>query len=58
VNNGIRRAVLAWNSPTAGDAAISFGQSSARAAPSTSSASAVNVSVPASTSIVGCALRL
>ena len=32
-NSGIRRAVLAWNSSNAGDAAISFGHSSACAVP-------------------------
>jgi hypothetical protein len=50
-NNGIRRVVSAWNSAREGDAAISFGHSLARAVPSSSSASAVNVSVPTSTSI-------
>ena len=56
--NGIRLAVLAWNSAMEGDAAISFGHSSARAVPSSSSANTVTVSVLTSTSILGLALRL
>ena len=55
VKIGMRRAVLVWNAPSAGDAATSFGHSAAYAAPVTSSASAVNLSARSSTSIVGCA---
>jgi hypothetical protein len=58
MNTGIRRVVLVWNSPTAGDSATSFGHSSARAMSSSYCASTVNVSVPSSTLILGLALRL
>src|SRR5579862_1584957 len=58
MNTGICRVVLAWNSPTEGYAATSFGHSPARAAPSSSSASTVNVWAPTSTVVLGLALRL
>ena len=58
MNTGICRVVLVWYSPTEGYSATSFGHSPARAVPSSSSASAVNVWVSTSTLILGLALRL
>ena len=58
MNTGICRVALAWYSPTEGYSATSFAHSPARAAPSSSSASTVNVWVPTSTLILGLALRL
>ena len=58
MNTGICRVVLAWNSPTAGASATSFGHSPARAGPSSSSATTVNVWAPTSALILGLALRL
>ena len=58
MNTGIRRLVLSWCSPTAGESATSFGHNSARAVSSSSSATAVNVWAPNSTEMPGWALRL
>ena len=58
MNTGICRVVLAWYSPIEGYCATSFGHRLARAVPSSSSASTVNVWVPTSTLILGLALRL
>ena len=58
MNTGICRVALAWNSPTEGASATSFGHSPARAGPSSSSATTVNVWVPTSALILGLALRL
>src|SRR5260370_53728 len=58
MNTGNCRVVLAWCSPRVGYSATSFGHSSARAAPASSSARTVNVWAPTSTVILGVALRL
>ena len=57
-NTGNRRVVFVACLPRSGASATSFGHSSARARPSSSSASTVNARVPTSTSIRGWALRL
>lgn len=58
MNSGNCRVVLAWCSPRVGYSATSFGHSSARAVPASSSARTVNVWVPTSTAILGLVLRL
>src|SRR6266702_527586 len=58
MNNGNCRVVLAWCSPRVGYSATSFGHSSARAAPASSSARTVNVWAPTSMVVLGLALRL
>src|SRR5690349_7444227 len=58
MNTGICRLVLAWNAPRDGASVISLGHTPARAVSSSSSASTVNVLAPASTVILGLAVRL
>src|SRR6516165_11171871 len=58
MNTGNCRVVLAWCSARVGYSATSFGHSSARAAPASSSARTVNVWAPTSTVIFGWALML
>src|SRR5258708_15589724 len=58
MNTWLCRAVLAWNSPTEGASATSFGHRPARAGSSSSSATTVNVWAPTSALILGLALRL
>jgi len=58
MDTGICRVVMAWCFPMSGDSAASDAHSPARAASSSSCASAVNVWVPTSTVILGWALRL